>query len=61
MAPPSMGYNPPSSGVGGYNPTEEDEEGLYDLEPDDGPDDIYNDGDEVGIWLFYMLSKWLSA
>ena len=49
MAPPSMGYNPPNSGVGGYNPTEEDEEGLYDLEPDDGPDDIYNDGDEVGI------------
>jgi len=47
MAPPSMGYNPPSSGVGGYNPTEEDEEGLYDLEPDDGPDDIYNDGDEA--------------
>ncbi|XP_063689870.1 uncharacterized protein LOC134822641 isoform X16 [Bolinopsis microptera] len=46
LPPPSMGYNPPNSGVGGYNPTEEDEEGLYDLEPE-GPDDIYNDGDEA--------------
>jgi hypothetical protein len=41
---------PPSAG---YNPAEEDEEGLYALEPDD-PDDIYNDGEEVG---FSLLSK----